>query len=138
MSKRISIFGSTGSIGSTVFRILDKNFKDFKIYTLAANSNYKKIDKQIMTYKPEIFIIFNWKTYLKIKKKYKKKKIIILNSKNYLTFKFKKSDISISAIPGISGLQPTLLLVDISKKILIANKEAVICGWNILKKKSSK
>ena len=136
MSKRISIFGSTGSIGSTVFRILDKNFKDFKIYILAANSNYKKIDKQIMTYKPEVFIIFNWETYLKIKKKYQKKKIIILNSKNYLTFKFKKSDVSISAIPGILGLQPTLLLVDISKKILIANKEAIICGWNILKKKA--
>ena len=137
MIKRISIFGSTGSIGSTVFRILDKNFKDFKIYTLAANSNYKKIEKQIMTYKPEVFIIFNWKTYLKIKKKYLKKKIIILNSKNYLTFKFKKSDISISAIPGISGLKPTLHLVDISKKILLANKEAVICGWNILKKKAA-
>ena len=136
MIKRISIFGSTGSIGSTVFRILDKNYKDFKIYTLAANSNYKKIDKQITTYKPEVFIIFNWKTYLKIKKKYQKKKIIILNSKNYLTFKFKKSDVSISAIPGILGLQPTLLLVDISKKILIANKEAVICGWDILKKKA--
>ena len=74
MSKRISIFGSTGSIGSTVFRILDKNFKDLKIYTLAANSNYKKIDKQIKTYKPEVFIIFNWKIYLKIKTKYKKKK----------------------------------------------------------------
>ena len=61
MSKRISIFGSTGSIGNTVFRILDKNFKDFKIYTLTANSNYKKIDKQIKTYKPEVFIIFNCK-----------------------------------------------------------------------------
>ena len=79
MSKKISIFGSTGSIGSTVFRILNKNFKDFKIYTLAANSNYKKIDNQIKIYKPEIFIVFDWNVYLKIKKKYQKKKIIILN-----------------------------------------------------------
>ena len=122
MSKRISIFGSTGSIGNTVFRILNKNFKDFKIYVLAANSNYKKIDEQIKIYKPEIFIIFNWSTYCKIKKKYLKKKIKILNSINYLKYKFKKSDVSISAIPGISGLKPTLHLVDISKKILITKK----------------
>ncbi len=138
MNKKISIFGSTGSIGSTVFRILDKSLNNFKIYTLAANANFKKINNQIIKYKPEVFIIFNWDVYLKIKEKYKKKKIIILNSENYLTFNFKKSDVSISAIPGISGLEPTLRLVDISKKILIANKESVICGWNILKKKASK
>ena len=137
MKKKISIFGSTGSIGNTVFRIIHKNLKDYKIYALAANSNYKKIDNQIKNYKPEVFIVFNWKVYLKIKKKYQKKNIKILNSENYQKFKFKKSDISISAIPGISGLKPTLHLVDISKKILIANKEAVICGWNILKKKAT-
>ena len=76
MRKRISIFGSTGSIGSTVFRILDKNFIGFKIYALAANSNYKKIDMQIKIYKPEVFIIFNWNVYLKIKKNIKKKKSV--------------------------------------------------------------
>ena len=138
MNKKISIFGSTGSIGSTVFRILDKSLRNFKVYALAANSNLKKINNQIIKYKPEIFIIFNRDVYFKIKEKYKKKKIIILNSENYLTYNFKKSDVSISAIPGMSGLNPTLRLVDISKKILIANKEAVICGWDILKKKALK
>ncbi len=73
MKKKISIFGSTGSIGNTVFRIIHKNLKDYKIYALAANSNYKKIDNQIKNYKPEVFIVFNWKVYLKIKKNIKKK-----------------------------------------------------------------
>ena len=88
MNKKISIFGSTGSIGSTVFRILDKSLNNFKIYTLAANANFKKINNQIIKYKPEVFIIFNWEVYLKIKEKYKKKK-------NY-NFKFRKlSDIQL-------------------------------------------
>ena len=41
-----------------------------------------------------------------------------------------------SAIPGIKGLEPTILIIKFSKKILIANKESVICGWNIIKKKA--
>ena len=40
----------------------------------------------------------------------------------------------VSAIPGINGLRPTLQAIKLSKKILIANKESVICGWDIIKK----
>ena len=51
-----------------------------------------------------------------------------------MNFNYKKSDISIAAIPGIAGLKPTLELLKMSKKILIANKESVICGWQLIKK----
>ena len=43
-----------------------------------------------------------------------------------------------SAIPGIAGLEPTIQFTKISKKILLANKEAIICGWNLIKKNSIK
>ena len=49
-------------------------------------------------------------------------------------FHFAKSDVSISAIPGIAGLQPTMLIIKNTKKLLIANKESVICGWLLLEK----
>ena len=59
---------------------------------------------------------------------------VVINS-----IKFKnKSDITITAIPGIEGLYPTLLMVKKSKKLLIANKEAIICGWNLIKTLASK
>ena len=48
-----------------------------------------------------------------------------------------KIDITISAIPGIAGLAPTLILIK-SKKLLIANKESIICGWEIIKKEAKK
>ena len=50
----------------------------------------------------------------------------------------KKTDITISAIPGITGLKPTLNMIRFSKKILIANKESIICGWNLIQNSSIK
>ncbi len=134
MKKTISVFGSTGSIGDTVFKLIKQQNSNFKIYALSANRNYKKIIKQIKIYNPKIFIIFDYKIYTKVKEKYKRKKIIILNKKNYEDFNYKKSDISVSAIPGIAGLPTTILLMKKSKKLLIANKESVICGWSLLQK----
>ena len=59
MKKSISILGSTGSIGSTVFKIIDKKKNNFKIDILSANKNIKIILKQIKKYKPKYFIINN-------------------------------------------------------------------------------
>ena len=41
-----------------------------------------------------------------------------------------------SAIPGIAGLEPTISLTRLSKKILLANKESIVCGWRLIKKNS--
>jgi len=134
MKKKISILGSTGSIGLSTLKIIDKKIKFFKINILTANKNYLLICDQIIKYKPKFFVILNKKVYEKVKKKFKKKNNIkILHSFNQIKLK-NKSDITISAIPGISGLQPTILMTKISKKILIANKESVICGWDLIKK----
>ena len=138
MKKKISILGSTGSIGLSTLKIIDKKIKFFKINILTANKNYLLICDQIIKYKPKFFVILNKKVYEKVKKKFKKKNNIkILHSFNQIKLK-NKSDITISAIPGISGLQPTILMTKISKKILIANKESVICGWDLIKKNALK
>ena len=134
MKKKLSIFGCTGSIGDTTLKLLNKNNKDYSFYILSGYKNYKKIKYLIKKYKPKFFVIFDNNTFKKIKKENLKNKVKILNSFEYQNFKFKKSDISILAIPGIAGLEPTLKAVRVSKKILIANKESVICGWDLIKK----
>ena len=135
MKKKISILGSTGSIGSSTFSIINKKKKYFNIYLLAANKNMRLICSQIKKYKPNIFVVTDLKIFKKVKSKFHKSKTLILNNFNSIKPK-KKIDITISAIPGISGLAPTLHMTKISKKILIANKESVICGWNLLKRVS--
>ena len=107
MKINISILGSTGSIGLTVLKIIDKIKKDFKIDILSANKNYKLIIKQIKKYKPKFFIISDLNTFIKVKKlKYKTK---ILNSFNNLNLN--KKGTTVSAIPGIAGLNPTLQMI---------------------------
>ena len=137
MKKLISILGSTGSIGLTSLNIIKKKKNYFKLNLLSANKNYPLICQQINKYKPNYFLVNDKSTFVRIKNKYIKKKTKILNNLNTKTFK-KKSDITISAIPGISGLQPTIFMTKLSKKILIANKEAIICGWNLIKKTANK
>ena len=137
MIKSISILGSTGSIGLNVFKIIDKKKGDFKVNILSANKNFNLICKQINKYKPQIFIINDEKIYKRVLNKFKNKKIKILN--NYESLNSKKiSDITISAIPGIAGLKPTIFMTKKSNKILIANKESIICGWDLIKKSAIK
>ena len=54
---------------------------------------------------------------------------------NFYQLSLKKNDITVSAIPGLAGLEPTLSLMKFSKKLLIANKESIICGWELIKEK---
>ena len=137
MKQSISILGSTGSVGLSTLSIIDKKKNYFKIVLLSANKNYTLISKQIKKYKPVFFIITDEKIFRKIENKFKKNRVKILNNFNSINFK-KKSDITISAISGIAGLKPTITMIRFSKKILIANKESIICGWNLIRLTSLK
>ena len=135
MKKKISILGSTGSIGETSLKIILKEKKLFKINTLVANSNFKKILKQIKTFKPKYYVVADKKVYRRLNISYKFKHTKIVS--NYDKIK-EKNDFTIVAIPGLASLKPTIQFIKSSKKILLANKEAIICGWNLIKKTAKK
>ena len=138
MKISISILGSTGSIGKTTLKIIDKKKNDFFINLLSANKNFTLISNQIKKYRPKIYVITNKDIYKKIKKKFNKSKTKIKNDFESLKSNLKTSDITISAIPGIVGLEPTISMIKRSKKLLIANKESIICGWSIINRISIK
>ena len=137
MEKKIAILGSTGSIGKSTLELI-KRTNNYKVELIITNKNYIKIISQIKVYKPRIIIINNKNIFLKIKKKFKNKKLIILNDISNIQNYIKKLDVTVAAIPGIAGLEPTILFTKISKKILLANKEAIICGWKLIKNISNK
>jgi len=137
MKKKIAILGSTGSIGKTTIEIIKNDKKNFDVILLTTNKNLKEITKQISELKPKNLVINNKNHYLKLKKKFKK--INIFNSFDHFFKKFnKKIDYTISAISGLSGLQPTLDLIKYTKNVAIANKESIICAWNLIKKELKK
>ena len=131
--KKIAILGSTGSIGKNSLEIIKLNKKNFNIKLLSANSNYKEICNQIKLFKPIYFVITNYLVYIKVKSEFKNKRIKIYNNFKDIPSRL-KFDITIAAIVGIAGLEPTIQFSKQSKKILLANKESIICGWHILSK----
>ncbi len=136
MKKKIAILGSTGSIGITTLNIIKKDKKKFKLILLSTNNNVNKIFKQAKEFNVKNVIIRNYNQYSKWKSKFIKEKINIYN--NYENFHkiFKnKLDYSINAISGLDGLEPTLKIIQYTNQIAIANKESIICGWNLIKKK---
>ena len=136
---KISILGSTGSIGTTTLNIIKKKYSHFQVNILSANKNYSKIIQIIKEFKPKIFIINNYKIYKKIKKKYSKnKKLKIYNNFDFSNVEKRKNDITVSSISGIAGLSPTLIFTKNSKKLLLANKESIICGWPLIVKVAKK
>ncbi len=139
MKKKIAILGSTGSIGKTLLKIIKKNKKDFNIILLTANKNYKLILKQTKSFNVQHVIITDEYSYNEFVKINKNKKIKIYNNFNQLKKIFKtKADYIMSSIVGIEGLKPTLNVIEHTKTIAIANKESIICGWNLIKKKLKK
>ena len=134
MKKKIAILGSTGSIGKTLIEIIREKKNDYNIILLTADKNYKEILKQAKKFNVPNLIITDEKSFNELKKK-KLGKINIFNNYNSFNNIFKKKiDYVMSAISGFDGLEPTLKIIRHTKKIAIANKEAIICGWHLIKK----
>ena len=138
--KKIVILGSTGSIGVSLINIIKKDKQKFKIELLTANKNYKKLIKQIKFFNVKNVIITDKKSYLISKEILKNKNINIYNDFNSLSkiLKNKNIDYTMSAISGFDGLEPTLNIIKLTKVIAIANKESIICGWDLIKKQLNK
>jgi len=139
MKKKIAILGSTGSIGKTLMEIIKKDKKNFEIVLLSADENYKELLKQAKLFNVKNLIITNKSSYKKIKKKKISNKIRIFNDfENFKKIFQKKIYYTMSSISGIEGLKPTIEMIKYTKNIAIANKEAIICGWNLIEKELKK
>ena len=136
MKKKIAILGSTGSIGKTLIKIIKKDKKNFEIKLLSANKNYIDIIKQAKLFKVRNIILANKKSFITAKNILKKTNVNIFNDFESFNkiFKNEKIDYAMSAISGYEGLKPTLNIIKFTKKIAIANKESIICGWSLIKK----
>jgi len=139
MKKKIAILGSTGSIGKCLIDIIKKDKKNFEIILLSANENYRELLKQAKFFKVKNLIITNKDSFSKLKNDKSCKNINIYNDFNNFREIFKKKiDYTMCSILGLQGLKPTIEIIKYTKKIAIANKEAIVCGWDIIEKNLSK
>ena len=139
MKKKIAILGSTGSIGKTLFNLILKEKKNFEFSLLTANKSHKILLKQAKALNVKNLIITNKKDYEILKQKTNNTKIRVFNDFTQLDKIFKKKiDYVMSSISGIHGLEPTIKIIKFTKKIAIANKESIICGWNLIQSQLKK
>jgi len=137
--KKIVILGSTSSIGKSLLNIIKKDKKNFKIELLTANTNYKDLINQAKKFNVKNIIITDPDSFKKTKIICKNEKInIFQNFESLKRILPKKVDYVMSAISGIGGLLPTYRIISHTKLIAIANKEAIVCGWPLIKKELKK
>jgi len=133
MKKKIAILGSTGSIGKSTLDVIKKDKKNFEVVFLSANNNYKMLIKQAKEFNAKNVLIQNEMFYRKVQSSLAKTKTKVYSGSTPIKKIInEKLDYSMSAIVGIAGLQPTIDIIKISKVVAIANKETIICAWNIL------
>ena len=139
MKKKIAILGSTGSIGKTLLKIIEKDKKNYDVVLLTANTDHGTLLKQAKKFNVENLVISDFKSYKVLKNKIKKSKIKVFNHFDSINKIFKKKiDYVMSSIVGIHGLDPTFKIIKFTKNIAIANKESIICGWDLIKNELKK
>ena len=135
----IAVLGSTGSIGKTTLKILNKYKKNFKVDLLAFNSNDKIALLQIKKFLPKFVIIKNTKSYNLLKrKKYKKKIKFFKNLDEFKKNNNIKFDKVVLGVSSIDGLEYAFAFLNYSNEILIANKETIVCGGKFFLNKAKK
>ena len=135
MKKKIIILGSTGSIGSTTIKIINRDKNAFKVILLTANKNYQRLLLQAKKTDCKNIIIYDVKSYLLSQKKNKNNNLKIFNNTGDFIKTLKgKVDYTMCSITGLAGLKPTLDAIKFSHNVAIANKESIICGWNFIER----
>ena len=136
--KKITILGSTGSIGTQSINILGKYPNDFKIIAITGNKNIELLLSQAEMLKPEYVVIYDKNIYNKEKYVFEKLNIKVLTGIEGLKFVsvLDNIDTVLNAVVGNIGLLPTLAAIRAKKDVAIANKECLVTSGEILMKEA--
>ena len=138
--KKITILGSTGSIGINALDVIGKNPKKFKIQALAAGGNVRVLAGQIQKFKPEVVAVRSREDALNLKNLTGTSRTKILYDEPGIeeVAAYPSSDIVVSAISGAAGLKPTIAAIEAGKDIALANKETMVVAGHIVTEKARK
>lgn len=130
--KKISIFGSTGSIGTTTLRIVEENPDLFQAITLVAGRNIERLIEQIHKFQPKHVYITAKENADRLKKEFPNLDIYYGEDGLREISKLEDADIAVSALVGISGLEPTYNMIKHTKQVALANKEVLVAGGSLI------
>ncbi len=133
--KGICILGATGSIGVNTLDVVARYPEQYKIVALSANGQVDRLLEQCEKYQPEYAVMANEKAAEELESKLKNKNISAqgVSGRDGLETiaSLPQVDIVMAAIVGAAGLKPTLAAARSGKRILLANKEALVMSGQI-------
>ena len=135
MSKeKITILGSTGSIGVQTLDIVRRYPERFQVTSLVAHSRWQELAEQARSFDVESVVIGDERYYAQLKEALKDTKIEVMAGSeaiNHVARSY-RSDTIVNALVGYAGLHPTLLAIESGKRIALANKETLVVGGDIV------
>lgn len=140
--KAVTILGSTGSIGVSTLDVLALHPSDYRVYALAANRSVEQLFQQCCQFKPKIAVMLDADAadQLRDKLSLQDMNIDVRSGEQALAeiAADPETDIVVAAIVGAAGLMPTLAAAQAGKRILLANKEALVMSGALLMQAVSK
>ena len=134
--KKLIILGSTGSIGTQALDIVRANPDKYKVTALAAGSNAQLLEKQAREFGVKTVALFDETAASDLALRLKDTDISVLSgSEGVCELAACDGDMVVNAIVGIAGLRPTLSAIDAGKTIALANKETLVTGGEIVKRR---
>lgn len=134
MKKNISVIGSTGSIGTQALEVARMQSDNIRISALSANSNVKLLSEQAREFHPDTVCICNKDNYSELKILLADTDINILAGEEHLSdiSCHKDADSVLTSVVGNVGFVPTVNAIKAGKRILLANKETLVTGGEII------
>lgn len=131
--KKIAILGSTGSIGTQTLEIVREN-TDLEVVGLAAGSNVELLEKQVREFRPRLVSLQSEKYCKELKLRLADMEVEIVSGMEGLIqiAEMEESEVLITAIVGMIGIQPTIAAICKGKDIALANKETLVTAGHII------
>ncbi|MEW6213628.1 MAG: 1-deoxy-D-xylulose-5-phosphate reductoisomerase [Nitrospirota bacterium] len=141
--KRITILGSTGSVGRNALDIVSRYRERFRVVALTARSNIDLLEEQIMSFSPKVVAVADEVAARELQKRIERKyasSLQILSGHDGVAeaATYEDSDFVLSAIVGAAGLVPTISAIRSGKTIGLANKETLVMAGRIVTEESKK
>lgn len=132
--EKLSILGSTGSIGTQTLDIVRRNPERFRVTSLVAHSRWQELAQQAREFEVESVVIGDTRHYAALKEALKETKIEVLAGSDAINdiARSYRNDTIVNALVGYAGLHPTYHAIESGKRIALANKETLVVGGDII------
>lgn len=135
--KKLSLLGSTGSIGTQALQVvqnLREQGEKWEVAALAARSSVNRLEEQARKFHPEVVAVFDEGAALSLRQSLRDTDIQVLSGMEGLceAAAWPGADLTLNAVVGMVGLQPTLAALQAGKALALANKETLVAGGAIV------